>query len=60
MAKLNYSVTIIDATGLEVRTDGGIAAMDKFEVRSEAVLKESMNASPKSLSAGRADPNPAR
>ena len=43
MAKLNYSVLLIDATGLEVRTDGGIAAMDKFEVRSEAVLKQSMN-----------------
>ena len=49
MARLLYSVTIIDATGFEVTTSEGIAAMGAFEVGSERVLKESMNTARKAL-----------
>ena len=43
MAKLNYTVLLIDATGLQVKTLEGSAAYDAFEVRSEELLKASMN-----------------
>ena len=43
MAKLNYSVILVDATGLQVKTLEGSAAYDAFEVRSEELLKQSMN-----------------
>ena len=49
MARLLYSVTIIDATGFEVTTSEGIVAADKFEVRSEQLLKENMNLARKTL-----------
>ena len=49
MARLSYAITIIDATGLEVRTLEGIAAMDAFEVGSEKALKESMSLARKTL-----------
>ena len=49
MAQLNYTVLLIDATGLQVRTLEGSAAYDAFEVGSERVLKESMNLARKTL-----------
>lgn len=49
MAKLNYSVLLIDATGFIPQTDGGIAGLDAFEVRSEELLKASMNAARKAF-----------
>ena len=49
MARLSFRVDLIDATGLDFSTDEGIAAADRFDVKSEQVLKESMNAARKSL-----------
>ena len=49
MAQLNYTVLLIDATGLQVRTLEGSAAYDAFEVRSEELLKASMNQARKSF-----------
>ena len=50
---------LIDATGLQVKTLEGSAAYDAFDgpVSEKASESESMNASEKSLSTSRADPN---
>ena len=49
MARLNYAVQIVDATGLELRTLEGIAAMDAFEVRADEIVKAAMNEARKAL-----------